>query len=334
MLQVTAQEEKVSKIAQLVDTETRQDTSKHVQTTYGLLKGLESPITRLADQTVVSSRLLEESRHLKLLRWLSSVPFSRHHESHSDKRIANSGEWLFTHPQYLSWNRSSSSSVLLLRGVLGSGKTVLASSVVDASSRACSHVASQANVAYFYCTRNGFEPERSDPEEVMRSLVRQLTVNNDSQRRIHENLLIEYERREAEARLDGFEIPKLRAADCTRLILEIIETNPAVLIIDAVDELQANRRHELLCSLHQITADSANVVKILLTSRNESNVTGLLSDCQEICITSSDSQADMQLFVRHHLDFAIQNRRLLSGRVSEVLREDLVRSLINGAEQM
>ncbi|KAL8707486.1 MAG: hypothetical protein Q9225_007745, partial [Loekoesia sp. 1 TL-2023] len=272
MQHIAAQEAKVSALARLFDAEVAKDTSQSVAAVRSLLENLEAPINRLADQAIMSIKALEEHKYLELLRWLSSIPFSRHHENHSETRIATSGRWLFSHPEYLGWNRSSSSSLLVLHGVLGSGKTTLASAVIDSILEENTGKASPAHVAYFYCAKNTFEPERSDPDEILRSLVRQLTFNNDRQRKVHETLAIEYERREAEARLDGFDVPKLRSAECIRLILDMAASNPAVIIIDAVDEVQDNRQHELLDGLHRIIQDAANVVKISGPGKSARNI--------------------------------------------------------------
>ena len=35
-----------------------------------------------------------------------------------------------------------------------------------------------APIAYFYCVRNAAEPERADPDEIMRSILKQLSCSN------------------------------------------------------------------------------------------------------------------------------------------------------------
>lgn len=122
MAKITILESQVSKLAELVSAEIQRDTEKSVAAMSGLLASLDKPIKRLIDQSNISAQVLHNSKHLELLRWLSLVPFSSHHKRHSESRIPGSGKWLLNHPQYLTWRNTSSSSVLLLHGILGSAK--------------------------------------------------------------------------------------------------------------------------------------------------------------------------------------------------------------------
>lgn len=47
---------------------------------------------------------------------------------------------------------------------------------------------------------------------------------------------------------------------------------PAAIVIDALDEVQEERRYELLDALKRITRESGSVVKVFTTSRDNSNV--------------------------------------------------------------
>lgn len=136
----------------------------------------------------------------------------------------------------------------------------------------------------------------------MRSPVRQLTFTRNHQHTVHEALVTEYERRKAEAELDGFDMPRLRVQQCLQLVVDILGQDPAVLIIDAIDEVEETRRHELLNALKQIVAQNASVVKVFITSRNDSTVFTLAPDTQKICVNSSDSRSDMEIFVHNRLE--------------------------------
>ena len=328
---IVAQSANISSLAALSDLEVQQDTNTAVR---NLLKDLEKPISRLIGQAAVYAKTLQEHRYREILCWLSPAPFRRHHERHSENRIPGSGEWLLNHPQYLSWRSSSNSLILLLHGIIGSGKTSLASAVVDSILREGSKQTSSASIAYFYCAKNAFELERADPEEIMRSLVRQLSLTRNTQRIVHEALLNEYERREVESKIDGLDISRLRMGDCIKLILTLTSSNPAVIVIDALDEVQEKRRHELVDALWRITRESESVIKTFITSRDDSNVLALLSNLPKIRIQTHDIKADMELFVHHRVTYAIESCNLLNGSVSSVLKEDLIKALVDGAEEM
>ncbi|KAI4282672.1 MAG: hypothetical protein L6R38_002762 [Xanthoria sp. 2 TBL-2021] len=214
MQKIEIQESRVLNIAKLVDAELGQDTNNNVKTVRDLLTRLEGPMERLAQQTNASFAALRQDQRLEILRWLSPIPFSRHHEAYAGNRVPSTGNWLLNHPRYREWDIASSSSIVLLHGVPGSGKTAVVSAVVDRFLSQSPGQASLTGLAYFYCSKNPSEPERSDPDEIMRSLVRQLAFTRNHQHTVHEALVTDYERRKAEAKLDGFDMPRLRFAQC------------------------------------------------------------------------------------------------------------------------
>jgi len=116
--------------------------------------------------------------------------------------------------------------------------------------------------------------------------------------------------------------------------LDITGSNPAAIVIDALDEVQEERRHALVDAFKSITRESGSVVKVFITSRDNSNVLALLADASKIRIHDGDNRADMELFVRHHVSLAIRSCRLLDGNVSSDLQEDLVQALLAGSGEM
>ncbi|KAL8694956.1 MAG: hypothetical protein Q9224_003478 [Gallowayella concinna] len=334
MQKVLAQEARILGLAKLVDAEMGQDTSKGVTAIRNLLTKIEAPMERLAQQVNATYTALQQDERLEILRWLSSVPFVRLHEVYSETRIPNTGNWFLKHPEFQKWNIASSSSVLLLHGIPGSGKTAIASAVVDFFLDQNLEPASLSRMAYFYCAKNTSETERSDPEEIMRSILRQLTFTRDTQHTVHEALFIDYKRRKTEAKVDGLDMPRLRVPETVQLILDIAEIDPAILVIDAIDEVQPIRRHELIYALMRIASESASVIKILVTSRNDNNIFELFPDVPRVCINSADVREDMELFVCHHIDRAIESKRLLNGKVQGALQKGLTHALLAGAKEM
>jgi hypothetical protein len=84
--------------------------------THELLEGMWKPILRT--DKAVSSFLekLNDSERLKILDWISDVPFGNHHATVNDKRTKDTCEWLLTHSQYQEWYDTSSSAILWLHG--------------------------------------------------------------------------------------------------------------------------------------------------------------------------------------------------------------------------
>ena len=146
---IDANETKVLRFINLVDTELQLDISTNVSSVQQLLKTLDAPITRLVNQAFLFEKTLNENKYVAILRWISSVPYVRHHQQYSEGRLPGTTEWLLQHPEYGSWMVSSTSSILLLHGILGSGKTTLTSAVVDDLLQRSSSQSLHYPVAYF-----------------------------------------------------------------------------------------------------------------------------------------------------------------------------------------
>jgi len=323
----------ISKLLEVFTIDIQIDTANEIATMQNLFSSLNNPIKRLVDHSSISARMLQKTEYLRLLQWLSPVPFSRHHKRHSESRIFGSGQWLLNHHQYVNWRNSSSSSIFLLHGILGSGKTSLKSAVVDAFLEERSGQTSLAPIAYFYCTKNSAEPERSNSDEIMRNILRQLSVCDVSSPTIHERVVRAFEHRRAEAKVDGFELRRLQALECVKLIVDTTAANPATIVLDAVDEIEYSSRHVLLSALTQITQESLNVVKVFVTSRDDSNIQALLPDALAVRIHKGHVNQDMDDFVHREVSIAIQNRRMLNGIVSDSLKQALTSVLIAGAAE-
>ncbi|KAK2784599.1 hypothetical protein FQN53_008426 [Emmonsiellopsis sp. PD_33] len=332
--EIAEDDKEVGNLARIFDTQVQQDIHSEVERVRQILETLQSPITRSVDASTVYAKTMKEQQFQDLLKWLSPVPFSHHHARHSGERLRDSTGWLLGHPQYASWKASSSSSLLLLHGVPGCGKTSLVSAVVDAFLDEKNKNPLAAPVMYFYCGDSRVGRGRADPDEIMRSLIRQLAVIDKTEHKVHEEIQIDYERREALAKLDGFEVPWLRSSDCADLILKILGNNPATIVIDGVDEVEQHRRHTLLESLIRVRDESSSVIKIFLSSRDDSNIFARLPDAVMLRVQETNTRQDMELFVKYRVSTAIKNRNLLDGNVPPSLEDGLVKFLLDRAGEM
>jgi len=91
------------------------------------LNNMRVDVLRLADYSLAS----EEQRYLDVLHWLSLVLFPRHQQAQREIRVLGTGQWLSQHPITVSWTSSSTSSMLLVHGIRGCGKSVLCYAVID-----------------------------------------------------------------------------------------------------------------------------------------------------------------------------------------------------------
>jgi hypothetical protein len=139
--------------------------------------------------------------------------------------------------------------VLWLRGILGSGKISFVSTVVDDYMMQKQHGVSAAPVLYYYCGDVQGKSGTCDPRDIMRSLLRQLSVKNEETHEIVEQIHLEFKRREAYSTIGMSLVDKLEPHECTHWMKELLHDCATVIIIDAIDEIQVANRHLLLKEL-------------------------------------------------------------------------------------
>ena len=186
-----------------------------------------------------------------------------------------------------------------------------------------------APLAHFYCAREAAEPERADPEKILLSIARQLS-GTDATKPICEAARRMYD----DYKRDGFNVKSLSLDQTVALILDLLGSTPATIIVDALDECDPSRRHELLDSFDEIIQKSANVVKILISSRDDGDILCRLETSPNLYINAKYNSADIKRFIRVEIALAIERKRLLCGRVSETLQNLIIKTLESGAHGM
>ena len=66
-----------------------------------------------------------QTHRLKILRWLSSVPYREHHQKEIAEVLANTGSWFLESQTFTSWKSSHETAVMWLHGAPGTGKSKL-----------------------------------------------------------------------------------------------------------------------------------------------------------------------------------------------------------------
>lgn len=183
---------------------------------------------------------------------------------------------------------------------------------------------------YCYCTRNPIEPERGNPELILRSLVRQAASIQPSTPILRPTLDLHRER-EATAFAGG----GLSARESIKLLIALSNSRPlTTIIIDALDECEPIKRDVLLDGLSEMLRSSKSLVKIMISSRDDRDIKCHLDDCDNIQIEANNNQSDIEHFVSVELDNLITNKRLLSGKVPDELRQQIEKVLSNEAQGM
>ncbi|KAK3298835.1 uncharacterized protein B0H64DRAFT_83679 [Chaetomium fimeti] len=285
------------------------------------LRELQQPISRASIQLAEIQDGLERETRTRILRSISSIPYSMHQKHAKKGRLEGSGQWLLRKPEYKSWRQSSTSSVLLLHGIPGSGKTKLTSLVID-------ELRGHDNIAYFYCMRNPAEPQRGRGDQILASLVRQLAgVSSDQP--ILAPVVTQYE--DAVSGLCDFEDQVWTADECGRVLLELMEEYPAAtIVLDALDEVNQEDRQELLDILSWLLEKSPNLLKMFISSRDNYDIALHFESSPKIYIDADDNAGDISSFIDDRLNSA----RLLHNRLPKDLEAEIRETLLRGARGM
>ena len=133
----------------------------------------------------------------------------------------------------------------------------------------------------------------------------------------------------------GFSAGPLTLKESTALIIEL--TRPrrlTTIIVDALDECEEVSRRELLDIFKEILQTSSGLVKILVSSREVGDIAYKLEGCLHPEILARKNQADVDRYVDQRVDGLVKDRRLLSGKISDELRQEIKQVLCEKAGGM
>jgi hypothetical protein len=181
---------------------------------------------------------------------------------------------------------------------------------------------------FFFCSRNVAEPERASPEEILRSLVRQVS-DLPGGPPLHQSLEKHFERR----RVAG----EISSDEAIEIIIDTIQKRPLTyIIVDALDECDYQGRDVLIDALKDIVAQSQSLVKVFVTSRTSpADIRIAMAGFPALYIDASRNKEDIRRFVISEVDGAIKKKKLLPFEtVSAELRQQVIDSLCDGASGM
>ena len=209
-------------------------------------------------------------------------------------------------------------------GVAGAGKTKLVSRIVDCYLDTLSHEADPSfdvsdesrlslreprtqAFAFFYCLRA--DDERRKPENIFCSFVKQiaqLTVTSMLP------LMVMYRQKERRAFLSKC----LSISECLDLLNEMSASfNTMVLVLDALDERQKGSRRKIIAAVNDLI-ERGIPVKVLISSRRNSDIKAELADRVNISISATDNGDDIMRFVRQRI-FQFQNSKMAIGKAKQ-----------------
>ncbi|KAG2051859.1 hypothetical protein BDR06DRAFT_973430 [Suillus hirtellus] len=263
----------------------------------------------------------------KFIQWMNPVSCTEKHYSSLRERNAATGQWIFHAEKYEAWN-TSDSAFLWLNGQPGSGKTILASAVIDKIQ------GGGQKLGYFYCD---FRDKRTtNAATVLRSLVVQLLLHStdDWITKVHH-----LEREDSNAEVDFISLNELGQqqhngdgcpTDLRFLRQLLVEASRLVhrpvLVIDALDECKDYS--DLVQHLVDLQAGDAQL-RLFVTGRGEPDIQKAFHDLPTMALKDSAEQMKEDICV--HIAEETQTHLL---RRPETLRNLISEKLLEKAEGM
>ncbi|EHK24398.1 uncharacterized protein TRIVIDRAFT_10464, partial [Trichoderma virens Gv29-8] len=276
-----------------------------------LLDEMSTHVTRI-DEGV--TKLLEEAEINRLDSFMNIISSGQTGKSHAEirrSRTKNTGDWLINHEDFRDWQAIPSSSTLLcLKGTVGTGKTFLASRVIDYVKENTETSAQDRGFAFCYCDRAGSLMQ--DPFKVLRSLARQLSYKayNDDQVR---KQVVQICQSAREGWDPGYE-------EYEELILRSLNSySRTIIILDALDESDITK-YNLAETLIGLMEKASKPVKVFISSRPDREYLEAFKTESTITVDSSNQQGDIEKF----LDKELYSRPFFTnqnGEIQKLIRE-------------
>ncbi|KAK4209645.1 hypothetical protein QBC37DRAFT_430021 [Rhypophila decipiens] len=226
--------------------------------------------------------------------WLSPEDMMADQEHYTELRrgYPGTGGWILRRNLVTTWLDPSANvnPILWVTGIPGAGKTILASTVIEAAARQ-----SAAKLAFVYC-KDG-NRNRNDFISIARNLLYQLSRNDDPLTEYIDAIMS----REGQTTLQRSELAK----DLLRVVVR--SHDKVFIIVDGLDECLKQEKRVIFAWIQSIvssdsdTADQVddvepNLVRCLLVSQEDSESSRLLKGYPALKILPSDNYADIKTY--------------------------------------
>ncbi|KAH8426344.1 uncharacterized protein LDX57_004087 [Aspergillus melleus] len=265
----------------------------------------------------------------RLLDLLSTYDHEKTHYRLSAKRLQGTTKWFTNHSVFKEWFGESQFQTLWCHGRIGSGKTTIGTSVVEAAKYRSS--GDRVPTAFYYCESD--RPEPLEADHIVASLIKQLCkwLLNTSQL-LPEDVAADIQR------LYGTIRVKPDFEDLRNLFVRLFDRVPGtVYIIDGLDALSAKGVTEVLKLCRSLFSDStlSNQSRLLLISREHlpgrTQIAKAIPNLRQIS-TDSNVRADIELYIESTI---IDKRAYIHELTNDsVLLERIKHDLIEKSSEM
>ncbi|UQC89843.1 pfs domain-containing protein [Colletotrichum lupini] len=234
---------------------------------------------------------LAAQRRKEFLDWLPFIDFGEFHDNAFDRSVDGTGEWLTKNNNYKAWSDSSSSSMLWIRGKHGSGKSHLASCIIEKLLLEAKTAPGNA-VAFVYCTTTQSKTEMTLNNllgSLLRQICRQLPPSRDVKDLISKD---DYSSKDSPRRSD------LKSG----ILKAISACQASSIIVDGLDECsKLNDSHfkEFCDFIASLVEKSGAVTKVIVLSRpNYGEIDKIMGNISHVIdVDTGANHDDIERFV-------------------------------------
>ena len=277
---------------------------------------------RRRDLEKASRALQQRNENLKkrhrLLSMLRSVDYVAKHRITWEQQLSGTTTWLLLHTEYLEWLSSPSSDCIYFFGIPGSGKSVLAASIIEALFE---KAVDSGNIVCYY--HLNYADHRSlDLESVLGSLIKQVLVR----------LPLDYFDNNGDFIIEKYSSGSFE--DVRDIFLRAVsECSNVYVVLDGLDQLDRDGQYAVLNLVELLLQSSTVVVKVFATCQPEEDlVRSRLKKYRCPEITPSQTADAIALLVHARLaTFADEDNPVLK---DPSIRKDVADALLRGAKGM
>ncbi|KAI0106021.1 hypothetical protein F4814DRAFT_452400 [Daldinia grandis] len=282
---VFIKDQEVDKWTALIENECHSTQIKELQ---ARAEALILPMYQIDQKILYVDEYIQRQHKRDVLDWISTTNPGFHHKSARDRAVGPGrqapGIWILNEPEYKYWQTAIILSILWLSGDLGTGKTILMSTMIEHISTLYGKQ-NQCTMAYVYCSAT----LGTNVDSILRSILRQLAESKKGL-----DMVVE----QWKAKSYGKYLLTLDEAKA--MIKNLVSLNGKIqttIIIDALDEINLKDLSTLFDFLHDLLRmDTTNcLLKVLLSSRPEMRVSDAIGLWPRIKVNPSKTKLDTPL---------------------------------------
>ena len=237
---------------------------------------------KLQEDTGLKEKERSDIQFQDALTWLAVDDQEDELDRLSSRCQPDTCDWLFKHAKIVSWTTDEPSGLLLwLKGIPGSGKSVLCSQLVNHL-----RTAEDCTVAFYFC--NSYS-NQNHCLQILKSIAAQLLR---SHRETASYVVQEFANQGQKP-----SITKLRK------LLANMQRKKTRIVVDGLDEIEGSEHSQVLAELDRLTKSKDAACKVLVSSREDSTINKVLR--QKATLSLTEEQEDIckaiQIFVKHEI---------------------------------